>query len=80
MLNILSEYNQIKYEKKTLLCHEVAIGSNNYYCSYQITGNKEEFFTKIIDHAREEHDLRPEDLTPQLEEQIRSLVRNKSRE
>jgi predicted small metal-binding protein len=49
--------------------------------SYQITGNKEEeFFTKIIDHAREEHDLRPEDLTPQLEEQIRSLVRNKSRE
>ena len=68
-------------KKRMLLCHEVPIGSNNYYCSYQITGNKEEeFFTKIIDHAREEHDLRPEDLTPQLEEQIRSLVRNKSRE
>jgi predicted small metal-binding protein len=67
-------------KKWTLLCHEVAIGSNNY-CSYQITGNREEeFFTKIIDHAREEHDLRPEDLTPQLKEQIRSLVINKSKE
>lgn len=66
-------------EKWTLLCHEVAIGSNNY-CRYQITENKEEeFFRKIIDHAREEHDLRPEDLTPKLEEEIRSLIRNKSK-
>jgi predicted small metal-binding protein len=70
-------------KKRTLLCHEVVLlGSNNKDCSYQITGNREEeFFRKIIDHAREEHDLRPEDLTPQLEEQIRSLVRRgKSKE
>jgi predicted small metal-binding protein len=65
---------------RTLLCREVVLGSNKD-CSYQITGNREEeFFRKIIDHAREEHDLRPEDLTPQLEEQIRSLVRNNSEE
>jgi predicted small metal-binding protein len=68
-------------KKRTLLCHEVGLGSNNKDCSYQITGNREEeFFRKIIDHAQEEHDLRPEDLTPQLEEQIRSLVRSKSKE
>jgi predicted small metal-binding protein len=64
-------------KKRTLLCHEVVVlGSNNKDCSYQITGNREEeFFIKIIEHAREEHDLRPEDLTPQLEEQIRTLIR-----
>jgi hypothetical protein len=25
MLNILSEYNQMKYEKRILLCHEVEV-------------------------------------------------------
>jgi predicted small metal-binding protein len=67
-------------KKRTLLCHEVVLRSNKD-CSYQIIGNREEeFFRRIIDHALKEHDLRPEDLMPQLEEQIRSLVRNKSKE
>ena len=70
-------------KRRMLRCNEVTIGSNND-CSYEISGNtEEELYRKMIDHARKEHDLRHEDLTPQLGEQIRgliSLIKNKSSE
>ena len=43
--------------------------------NYEIEGNTgEELYTKMIDHARKELDLRRDDLTSQLEKQIRSLI------
>jgi hypothetical protein len=52
----------------------MAIGSNSN-CSRKFDGNTDgDLYRKIIDHARDEHDLRPEDLTRQLEEQIRGLI------
>ena len=61
-------------KRRLLRCHEVVIGTNNN-CSYEIDGNtEEELYRNTIDHARKEHDLRHEDLTPQLEEQIRGLI------
>jgi hypothetical protein len=41
MRKILKILNITKcnYEKKTLLCHEVVLGSSNKDCSYQITGH-----------------------------------------
>jgi predicted small metal-binding protein len=61
-------------KRRILRCHEVTIGANKG-CKYEIEGDTgEELYRKIIDHAREEHDLRREDLTSQLEEQIRSLI------
>jgi predicted small metal-binding protein len=61
-------------KRRILRCHEVTIGANKG-CNYEIEGNTgEELYRKMIDHARKEHDLRREDLTSQLEEQIRSLI------
>jgi len=61
-------------ERSKLRCNKVAVGSNND-CSYEFDWNtEEELYRKMIDHAQDEHDLRHEDLTPQLEEQIRGLI------
>jgi predicted small metal-binding protein len=61
-------------KRRALSCNEMAIGSNSN-CNYEFDGNTdEELYRKIIDHARDEHDLRPDDLTRQLEEQIRGLI------
>ncbi|MGH9965903.1 MAG: DUF1059 domain-containing protein [Nitrososphaeraceae archaeon] len=38
------------------------------------SSTEEELYKKTIDHARKEHDLRHEDLTPQIEEQMRGLI------
>jgi predicted small metal-binding protein len=59
---------------RSLRCNELAIGSNGN-CSQKFEeATEEELYRKIIEHARDEHDLRHEDLTRQLEEQIRGLI------
>src|ERR671918_4801 len=64
----------MKYEKRTLKRYEVATGFNND-CNYEISRDTEEdLYRNIVDCAQKEHDLRSEDLTPRLEEQIRSLI------
>ncbi len=61
-------------KRRMLRCHELEIGSN-VDCNYEIEGNTEEdLYRNVIDHARKEHDLRHEDLTPKLKEQIMDLI------
>jgi predicted small metal-binding protein len=61
-------------KRRMLRCHELEIGSN-IDCNCEIDGNtEEEIYRNMIDHARKEHDLRREDLTPKLKEQIMNLV------
>jgi hypothetical protein len=38
------------------------------------TETRKRNFIVMIDHAQKEHDLRHEDLTPKLKEQIRDLI------
>jgi predicted small metal-binding protein len=61
-------------KRRMLRCHELEIGSN-VDCSYEIDGyTEEELYRNMIEHARKEHDLRREDLSPKLKEQIRDLL------
>jgi predicted small metal-binding protein len=61
-------------KRKMLRCNKVPTGSNND-CTYEINGDtEEELYSKMIDHAQKEHDLRHEELTPKLKEQIRDLI------
>ena len=55
---------------KTINCREAG-----FECDYVVKGQSEEEVMKNgADHAIREHDMKPEDITPQFKEKVRSLI------
>jgi predicted small metal-binding protein len=57
---------------KTLACRDVG-----YNCDCILEGKTEEEVIKNgLEHAMEEHGMKPVDVTPQLKEKLRGLIHN----
>jgi predicted small metal-binding protein len=55
---------------KTINCREAG-----FECDYVVNGQSEEEVMKNgADHAIREHGMKPEDITPQFKEKVRSLI------
>jgi len=57
---------------KTISCREAG-----FECDYVIKGQTEEEVVKNgAEHAIKEHGMKPEDMTPEMKQKIRALVRD----
>jgi predicted small metal-binding protein len=57
---------------KTLSCREAG-----FDCDYVVKGEtEEEIFKNGAEHVTKDHGMKPEDITPQFKEKLRSLIRN----
>jgi predicted small metal-binding protein len=57
---------------KTINCREAG-----FECDYIVKGQSEEEVMKNgADHVIREHSMKPEDITPQFKEKVRSLIRD----
>lgn len=57
---------------KTINCSEAG-----FECDYVVKGQSEEEVMKNgADHAIREHGMKPEEITPQFKEKVRSLIRD----
>jgi len=62
------------YYMKSLSCREVG-----FDCSYVIKGNTEgEVIQKAEEHVNSEHNIKPEDMSPEMQHKIRGLIRSTS--
>jgi predicted small metal-binding protein len=56
---------------KSLTCRDAG-----FDCAAVIKGDTEdEIMQKAGEHARSEHNIKPEDMTPELQQKIRGLIR-----
>ena len=56
---------------KSLTCRDAG-----FDCSAVIKGDTEdEIMQKAAEHARAEHNMKPEDMTPELQQKLRGLIR-----
>jgi predicted small metal-binding protein len=57
---------------KTLTCRDAG-----FDCGAVIKGETEdEIMQKAGEHAKNEHNMKPEDMTPELQQKIKGLIRN----
>ena len=57
---------------KTINCREAG-----FQCDYIVRGqNEEEVMKNGADHAIKEHGMKPEDITPEFKEKVKSLIRD----
>jgi predicted small metal-binding protein len=57
---------------KTINCREAG-----FECDYIVKGQSEEEVMKNgADHVTREHGMKPDDITPQFKEKVRSLIRD----
>jgi predicted small metal-binding protein len=61
----------ILHKMKTLTCSDAG-----FDCATVIKGETEdEIMQKAGDHAQKEHNMKPEDMTPELQQKLRGLIR-----
>jgi predicted small metal-binding protein len=55
---------------KTIICREAG-----FECDYVVKGqNEDEVMKNGADHAIKEHGMKPEDITPEFKEKVKSLI------
>jgi predicted small metal-binding protein len=55
---------------KTIICREAG-----FECDYVVQGqNEDEVMKNGADHAIKEHGMKPEDITPEFKEKVKSLI------
>jgi predicted small metal-binding protein len=64
-------YTYVLHNMKSLTCSDAG-----FDCADVIKGDTEdEIMQKAGEHAKTEHNMKPEDITPELQQKIRGLIR-----
>jgi predicted small metal-binding protein len=71
LIDIYVTYDITPYVK-TINCREAG-----FQCDYIVRGqNEEEVMKNGADHAIKEHGMKPEDITPEFKEKVKSIIRD----
>jgi predicted small metal-binding protein len=70
MISLIRYMLPLTYHMKSLTCREAG-----FDCAAVIKGDTEdEIMQKAGEHARSEHNIKPEDMTPEFQQKIRGLI------
>ena len=58
---------------KSIICREAG-----FDCPAVIKGNTKEVIQKAEEHVNSEHNIKPEDMSPEMQHKIRGLIRSTS--